>query len=335
MRHIKPGHHYLVRPLCYKYLTPYIQLSNTYTDQPLLQNITSTIPDFWLTISVNYIGKVIRLHSAPSLQLATPTHNLERKQLVAASLVRLAVALFDLVPSSMRRAASWVEPSKGQLLRLLHSDVNAINFRARGLSGTQMIIMWQYMLRLISWRFAIDCSDMLWKGTLICTVFLLLSPPARAVDRSNFKTCDQSSFCKCVNHMYLRCISSLTYNFAQIHSLFVLVLFFWGPVCNTTMYYTADFSHEPFILTRTLTSTTPDLELVVFITLLLHTAVGLASSSSGCFTLRSAFFLFAIDTLTSDCRLNNPLSLCGMNWSTQPSITFCVSMLYLSQRHVL
>ena len=141
MRHIKPCHHHLVRPLCYKYLTSYIQLSNTYTDQPLLQNITSTIPDFWLTISVNYIGKVIRLHSAPSLQLATPTHNLERKQLVAASLVRLAVALFDLVPSSMRRAASWVEPSKGRLLRLLHSDVNAINFRARGLSGTQMIIM--------------------------------------------------------------------------------------------------------------------------------------------------------------------------------------------------
>jgi len=56
-----------------------------------------------------------------------------------------------------------------------------------------------------------------------------------------------------------------------------------------------------------------DLELVVFITLLLHTAVGLASSSSGCFTLRSAFFLFAIDTLTSDYRLNIPLSLCGMN----------------------
>jgi len=153
---------------------------------------------------------------------------------------------------------------------------------------------------------------MLWKGTLICTVFLLLSPPARAVDRSNFKTCDQSSFCKCVNHMYLRCISSLTYNLHKFTRFFVLVTF-RGLVCNTTMYCTTDFAHEPCILTLILTSTIPDLELVVCITLLLHTAVGLASSSSGCFTLRSAFFLFAIDTLTSDYCLNSPLSLCGMN----------------------
>ena len=38
---------------------------------------------------------------------------------------------------------------------------------------------------------------MSWKGALICAVFLLLSLPVRAVDRSNFKTCDQSSFCRC------------------------------------------------------------------------------------------------------------------------------------------
>ena len=58
-------------------------------------------------------------------------------------------------------------------------------------------------IALISWGLTASfdrlllSSSMSWKGTLICAIFLLLSLPARAVDRGNFKTCDQSSFCRC------------------------------------------------------------------------------------------------------------------------------------------
>lgn len=93
-------------------------------------------------------------------------------------------------------------------------------------------------IALISWGLAASfdrlllSSSMSWKGTLICAIFLLLSLPARAVDRGNFKTCDQSSFCRCALTRACFSTSGLAPRSARICPLLKSNSHQFAPVCT-------------------------------------------------------------------------------------------------------
>ena len=93
-------------------------------------------------------------------------------------------------------------------------------------------------IALISWGLTASfdrlllSSSMSWKGTLICAIFLLLSLPARAVDRGNFKTCDQSSFCRCALTRACFSTSGLAPRSARICPLLKSNSHQFAPVCT-------------------------------------------------------------------------------------------------------
>ena len=52
---------------------------------------------------------------------------------------------------------------------------------------------------------------------LTCAVCLLLSTPAYAVDKGNFKSCDQSSFCRWATIRITAC-AALAYGVGRAHA---------------------------------------------------------------------------------------------------------------------